>query len=364
MIARIEVVNFQSIGHAEILCGPWVSIVGESDVGKSAIVRALYALLTNQRGDHFIRHGAKSCTVTVMLDSGLAIEWGKSRGASGTYRVRTPNGNGGTYEKTNGTVPDEVRDLLRMSMPVAGEDFMPGVQRQFDPPFLLADTARRRAQVLGEFDGTNILLTADGIVRRAQRIDQAYATAQRATASEADAGALALAWVDDAQLAVQAAQAAHGAAERAQVALDAAVAFRFTLRAHQDGALDAEAWAAACEPPAVDVPAMVAALHRIGLMRDTLDQYAAAVRTVRESEVAAQVAIPDIDAVANAGVALAALRLMRSEYASATERVRLAERDTRQAAAERAAAAKALSDLAGALCPVCGQPLTAEALTV
>ena len=165
-ITRVEVRQFQSIAHADLDLGPWVSFIGGTDIGKSAIVRALHAALTNRRGDSFIRRGAKSCEVTLHLDGGAVLTWAKARGASGTYTL-----DGTAYEKTSG-VPDAISDALRVSIEIAGEDFTPGIQRQHDSPFLLAETPRRRAQILGALDGSNITMVAETILRRAQRLAQ------------------------------------------------------------------------------------------------------------------------------------------------------------------------------------------------
>ena len=360
-IISIAVTDFQSIADATIECGPWVSLVGESDVGKSAIVRAVYALITNQRGDHFIRHGAPRCSVTLALADGTVLTWIKARGRSGTYTVDAPDGYR-VYDKTNGMVPDEVRALLRMSLPVAGEEFMPGFQRQHDAPFLLADTARRRAQVLGEFDGSNLLLGADGVVRRAQRADQQEATAQRAQALAATERAQGLDWVDAAQEAVLAATTAAEAAEGAARRVEAMRAARRALLAAEAAWLDLEALAAATEPPVVDADALIRQLHRIALMRDTLDQYRAAAAAMEQAASAASRPPPYLSGLLARWEAVAGQRALAAAHGSATAVLSACEADLAAAAEAQYEAHAALVALIGQSCPVCGQPLAAASL--
>lgn len=214
IIESVTISQFQSIRHAHLTLGPWTSIVGESDLGKSAVWRAITAALTNRTGDSFIRHGQPTCEVTINLVGGDRIDWQKSRGKSGVYQV-TLGGSAEVvrYEKTNGEVPAAVRALINVSLEVAGETLAPGLQGQHDRAFLLADTARRRQQVLGEFDGSNIALAAETILRTAQRTTQASLRAAEGQADTARAALLEYAGLDAARTALEAAEGAavaHG----------------------------------------------------------------------------------------------------------------------------------------------------------
>ena len=260
MISELSIRNFQSIATADLDLTGWTSLVGESDVGKSAIVRAVHALLTNRRGDGFIREGAKACAVTLVLDDGTNIEWHKTRGASGVYTVSRAGVVDEVYEKTAGEVPPEVARLLGVTVDIAGEPFTPGIQRQHDAPFLLADSARRRAQVLGEFDGSNIVLRAEGMIRTAQRAAQQAVKAAEQAAERADAALEAYAAVPALQAEVQALDdlyATYSARrERCAHLLDDCSRLGEAQRAVVVVSREAAAWAAAGDPLA-----RYAALH-------------------------------------------------------------------------------------------------------
>lgn len=210
-LSRLSITNYQSIAHADIELGDWTSLTGSSDTGKSSILRAFYALLVNQRGDHFIRHGEQSCAVTVTRSDGLEVEWRKGRGKSGAYRVGET-----VYDRTAGEVPDAVRAALPIFVDIDGEMVAPGFQRQFDRPFLFADTPRHRAQILGQFDGTNILLLAETRLRREQRAAQGIVSVQSERHTVLVAELEALGFVAELGVALEVAQAAQETRQRLQ----------------------------------------------------------------------------------------------------------------------------------------------------
>lgn len=60
----VEVRNFQSIEHATLQINGFTALVGKSNIGKSALVRAIKYALTGTTGTHFVRHGV-NCARTV-----------------------------------------------------------------------------------------------------------------------------------------------------------------------------------------------------------------------------------------------------------------------------------------------------------
>ncbi|MCL6636233.1 MAG: ATP-binding protein, partial [Peptococcaceae bacterium] len=65
--------NFQSHRYTELVLAPTMTVlIGESDQGKSAVVRALRWLLYNRpQGADFMRVGADYCRVAAEFDDGL-----------------------------------------------------------------------------------------------------------------------------------------------------------------------------------------------------------------------------------------------------------------------------------------------------
>jgi len=122
MLERIRLTNFQCHVKLKIALGKSIlAIIGDSDVGKSSICRALRWLALNKpRGSGFIRWGEKDCSVKVRID-GVDIE-----------RVKDSNGNryivnGKEYKAIGYDVPPDVASLLALGP----ENF----QQQHDSPF-------------------------------------------------------------------------------------------------------------------------------------------------------------------------------------------------------------------------------------
>lgn len=86
---EVEVRGFQSIEHVTLKVEGFTALVGRSNIGKSAIVRALKAALTNAVGTAFVRHGhaclrrtkgVKTCKCETMVRitaEGFDLKWRK-----------------------------------------------------------------------------------------------------------------------------------------------------------------------------------------------------------------------------------------------------------------------------------------------
>lgn len=127
MLEKIEIKNFQSHKKTTLeFTGGVTSITGPSDVGKSAIIRALSWVLTNYpQGTDFIRNGARAAEVTLHID-GHVITRRRSK-SENTYILN------GTELKAFGQgVPDPIAEIVNV-----GDD---NFQSQHDAPFWFSDT--------------------------------------------------------------------------------------------------------------------------------------------------------------------------------------------------------------------------------
>ena len=88
MIKEIDIVNFQSHKSTHLDLVPGVNvIVGASDSGKSAIIRALRWLIWNRPvGDAFISHWADGGFVNIVTDQMDVIQRAKGPGGN-QYRI-------------------------------------------------------------------------------------------------------------------------------------------------------------------------------------------------------------------------------------------------------------------------------------
>ena len=144
MINHLSVRNFQSLKRVSLPLGKVTVIVGESDIGKSAVVRAIHALTTNKSGHGFISVGESETRVGISaFDSSVNIVW--SKGKSASYKLGEE-----VYDRSGRSVPPEIQDALKITeLTLGSETVFPNFHMQFDPPFLVADGASKRSRVLG-----------------------------------------------------------------------------------------------------------------------------------------------------------------------------------------------------------------------
>lgn len=162
MIDTIFIRDYQSLGKADINFAPITLIVGQNYAGKSAVLRALRALATNQSGDEFIRQGAKEAAVSVWID-GVEIGWSKAKGKGGEYCIDDR-----LFTKTGGQVPEEVADSLGIR-PIHVDDtfsLLPQLQAQWDTPFLIGESGSRVARILGKLTKLDAIVSAQMSCRK------------------------------------------------------------------------------------------------------------------------------------------------------------------------------------------------------
>lgn len=108
MLESLHIRNFQKHKNLKIeFDSPIVTITGQSDRGKSAILRALRWLCLNQpSGDAFIRTGAESVKVELQIDS-RSIQ--RARGKTNTYHL-----DGNELKAFGQDVPDAISDFLKL----------------------------------------------------------------------------------------------------------------------------------------------------------------------------------------------------------------------------------------------------------
>ncbi len=181
-LKRVILENFQSHRYTELLLAPTVTVfIGESDQGKSAIVRALRWLFYNKpQGADFIRVGTDYCRVSTEFDDGLIISR-ERRGKTNRFEIRRPGWDPLVLEGFGRDVPAEVEELTEVrTLKLEGAAFELHVAHQLDPPFILRETPAVRARAVGHLSGTQLFDAADkragrklaGLSRRRQELEE------------------------------------------------------------------------------------------------------------------------------------------------------------------------------------------------
>jgi exonuclease SbcC len=153
VIKKLEIKNYQSHKKTEINLHPGVNaIVGPTDSGKSAILRALrWVLFNDQPGDAYRRHGSDRTEVSITIPEPTQL----IDGAIGFARIRSNKENkyemlhhgigDSIFDKVGNEVPEEIAKAFNM------DDI--NVQRQMDAPFLLSESPAEVGRVLNRAAG-------------------------------------------------------------------------------------------------------------------------------------------------------------------------------------------------------------------
>ena len=133
MISQLSIQNFQSHRDSHLTFDPGVNIIiGPSDSGKTAIIRALRWLIWNRpQGDSMRSNWGGETEVSISFsepDLEVEPEVTRRKGKMDEYIM-----NGMSFKALRGEVPKEVQQVINISEV--------NLQRQLDSPFLLSNTA-------------------------------------------------------------------------------------------------------------------------------------------------------------------------------------------------------------------------------
>jgi len=175
---EVAIENFQSIEKLSLNIEGFAAIVGRSNIGKSAVVRAIQCALTGATGTDFVRHlptcerlvrGNKKCKcqATVMLKTDkLKLIWEKGD-AVNQYTVwqAGETGEGTVYSKIDRGTPDFLLPDFE-PVKVGKDNNLIQVSEQFDPIFLLNQSGNTVADVLSDVAQLDQVNVAMGLVSK------------------------------------------------------------------------------------------------------------------------------------------------------------------------------------------------------
>ncbi|MEN6327141.1 MAG: ATP-binding protein, partial [Syntrophomonas sp.] len=170
-IRTLHIENFQSHANTTINLDPGLNIlVGESDQGKTAVIRALRWVMFNEpRGTGYIRVGETRCEVTIILSNGTRVSRIRDEGQRiNRYVVQVPDQDEQIFEKFKNDVPLEVqRELAVYPLWIDRDRALElNIARQLDSPFLLSESASTRAKVIGRIANLHVLDAAQRDILR------------------------------------------------------------------------------------------------------------------------------------------------------------------------------------------------------
>ena len=143
-VKKVTLRNFQAHSDRTVKFSPSITtIVGASDQGKSAILRALgWVCLNNFAGADFVRTGAKGASVKIVAhlgggESAVIVRERSASGAKNTYAMDDDE-----FKAFGNGVPDPIAEVLQLN-PI-------NFQSQHDPPFWFAETAGELSRQLNK----------------------------------------------------------------------------------------------------------------------------------------------------------------------------------------------------------------------
>jgi len=159
---KIGITNYQSVESISFETKGFTAIVGKSNVGKSAILRALSASLFSQSGDFFIRRSKSFARVQVEFPDGLKFDWVKVADGKKSPGLETALGiNGKLYTKLGRSGHyDLTKGYGFRVLEVGGFLVRPQVAGQFDKIFLLEFPDTVVAEVFNLISRGDVLVRA------------------------------------------------------------------------------------------------------------------------------------------------------------------------------------------------------------
>lgn len=130
---KVRIRWFQSIEDAELEIRGFTCITGKTNIGKSAVVRAIAGAFQNAPVVGDVRKGAKFCSVSMSSDT-WGFRWEKSEKGGGTYYM---DGSEKLLDKIGQGPVEEISALGFGSVKVGDDHVEPWLAPQWEPIFLL-----------------------------------------------------------------------------------------------------------------------------------------------------------------------------------------------------------------------------------
>ncbi len=158
-IEEISLKNFQSHKNTNIKFNKGLNIiVGPSDSGKTAILRAIKWVLYNEPlGDYFIREGETNCSVKITFNNGVKVERYRDR-SKNQYNIYLGD-EVMTFEGFGSSVPLEVKEAIGIDKIELDQKESRSINlaEQLDGPFLISEKDSIKASSIGRLVGANIV---------------------------------------------------------------------------------------------------------------------------------------------------------------------------------------------------------------
>lgn len=155
-ISKVKLENFQSYKNEIISLQPGLNLIlGSSDSGKSAALRAIsFVLYNTPRNKTLIHNGEKEVKVSIQYNDGTIVS--RIKGEANSVILKYPNGKKQIFEKIDNSLPEEVLEAL--GHPPKDEfNGLISYADQFSEMFLVDLSATDLPRALSSLTGIEIL---------------------------------------------------------------------------------------------------------------------------------------------------------------------------------------------------------------
>lgn len=167
-MVEIEITNYQSIAHTKLVIDGFTTLVGRNYLGKSAVLRAVNAALTNKQGTDFIRWGQTFCEVRLKFPD-LDILWHKEDG-NNFYKINPGTDAEIVYTKIGkDEPPKEILEAGFKPVLIGDQKINLNYAVQFVPLFLVDKQDSRGADLLTAVYGLDRIYKAIDLCNKEQR---------------------------------------------------------------------------------------------------------------------------------------------------------------------------------------------------
>lgn len=173
---EVEIRGFQSIEHVKIRLDGFTALVGRSNIGKSAVVRAIKSALTNSLGTSFVRHNPSGCARSLrkaktcrcqssvhLKAEGFDLLWEKGD-AVNRYTF-----NGQVFDKPGQGIPEFLANSGFSTVRVGDDAGLIQVADQFFPIFMLNQSGPATAEAISDVARLDRVNAATRLVEKDRR---------------------------------------------------------------------------------------------------------------------------------------------------------------------------------------------------
>lgn len=162
-ITKVILKNFQSHEYSELEFTQGLNVIlGQSDSGKTAIIRGIkWALYNEPKGDFFVREGEKETSVEIFFSNNVILKRIRLS-TKNIYELTDSFGRLQRFESFGNTVPPQIYEeiQIRSYTNFTYSKSMLNIAEQLDGPFLIQDSPYERAKAIGKLNDVDILDTA------------------------------------------------------------------------------------------------------------------------------------------------------------------------------------------------------------